>query len=61
MTRYGIVRMRRIMAKPTRPRLLVLDAIIDPITKQAIIPIIPMMETIIPSTDKKDEAPSKFK
>ena len=49
------------IAKPPSSRPLLPDPNIDPITKQAILPIIPMMETTIPSTDKKDELPSKLK
>ena len=46
------------MAKPPKSRPV---PNIDPITKQAIPPISPMMETTIPVTDKKHELLSRFK
>ena len=46
------------MAKPPKSRPV---PSIDPITKQAIPPISPMMETTIPVKDKKHELLSRFK
>ena len=67
MMRYGIMMMR--MTVPVVYNMTLAgagivvppaDPAIPPITKQTILTMTPMIETTIPSTDKKDELPSKF-